>query len=123
MLAEGIGLDGAGLLAGADALRWSEGLLPSAAASPEPQAAVVRSAATAPAPTAYLLQLATMFIAVPLVQRPERRRSRGRTIWLMDATAAAKVWPDFGEGGGELMTVSFRAAARPAAAPVHQLTL
>ncbi|MET9273151.1 hypothetical protein [Kribbella sp. NPDC003557] len=38
------------------ALCWSDGLLPSAVL-PDPHAAVVRSAATAPAPSAYLLQL------------------------------------------------------------------
>jgi hypothetical protein len=38
------------------ALCWAEGLLPSDALA-APHAAVVRSAATAPVPTAYLLQL------------------------------------------------------------------
>ena len=56
------------------ALCWSEGLVPSDALA-DPHAAVVRSAATAPAPRAYLLQLPrllrfpqTTFTEVPLVQ-------------------------------------------------------
>jgi hypothetical protein len=58
------------------ALCWSEGLLPSDALA-APHAAVVRSAATAPAPRAYLLQLPAhlrlTFTEVPLVQPTNSR--------------------------------------------------
>jgi hypothetical protein len=55
-------------------LCWSEGLLPSDALA-DPHAAVVRSAATAPAPRAYLLQLPALlrFTEVPLVQLTNSR--------------------------------------------------
>jgi hypothetical protein len=52
---DGVGLDADGAT-GVVALCPSEGLLPSDALA-DPHAAVVRSAATAPAPRAYLLQL------------------------------------------------------------------
>ena len=51
-----VGFDEVVALAEVVALCWSEGLLPSDALA-APHAAVVRSAATAPAPRAYLLQL------------------------------------------------------------------
>jgi hypothetical protein len=62
-------------LADVVALRWSEGLAPSALSPPH--AAVVRSAATTPAPRTYLFQLpeplrlpeTATFTEVPLVQR------------------------------------------------------
>jgi hypothetical protein len=102
------------------ALCWSEGLLPSAVL-PDPHAAVVRSTATTPVPSACLLHLAgplrspetTTFTEVPLV-RP------CLVIRMMDASPSVKVGHDFG-GGGELMTARARAAARPAALSVSQL--
>jgi hypothetical protein len=108
-------LDEVGLVA----LCWSEGLLPSDALA-DPHAAVVRSAATAPAPRAYLFQLPrllrfpqTTFTEVPLVQLTKFK--------VTDASHPVKVGRDFGEGGGELMTASACAAARPAAPSVIQL--
>ena len=100
------------------ALCWSEGLAPSLASPPH--AAVVRSAATTPAPRTYLLRLpeplrlpeTATFTEVPLVQRT-------KSEW-MDASLSVKVGPDFGEGG-ELMTARARAAACPAAPSVIQL--
>lgn len=66
------GLDEVGALADGVELCWSDGLLPSDAFA-APQAAVVRSAATAPAPRAYLLQLPEClrftFTEVPLFSR------------------------------------------------------
>lgn len=67
------------VLAEVVALCWSEGLLPSDVL-PDPHAAVVKNAATTPAPSAYVLQLpGRTFTEVPLF-------SRGGEFSWMDAS-------------------------------------